>query len=79
MVMVQLFNAETGAPIGQISEAQLSFLVAQMEEEHAQDQDYYLNADLLETWREQGADPALIKLLATAMGDGEELSIRWSR
>jgi hypothetical protein len=79
MGMVQLFNAETGAPIGQISEAQLSFLVAQMEEEHAQDQDYYLKADLLETWREQGADPALIELLAKAMGDGEELSIRWSR
>ncbi|WP_337871185.1 hypothetical protein [Meiothermus sp.] len=50
-----------------------------MEEEHAQDQGYYLNADLLETWREQGADPALIELLAKAMGDGEELSIRWSR
>ncbi|WP_245453121.1 galactosyldiacylglycerol synthase [Meiothermus taiwanensis] len=77
--MVQLFNADTGAPIGQIGEAQLEFLVAQMEEEHAWDQDYYLNADLLEAWREQGADPALIELLAKAMGDKEDLNIRWSR
>lgn len=50
-----------------------------MEEEHAQDQDYYLNADLLKTWREQGADPALIELLAKAMEGREDLSIRWSR
>lgn len=77
--MIQLFNAETGEHIGEISQAQLEFLVAQMEEEHAQDQDYYLNADLLETWREQGADPALIDLLAKAMGNQEDLSIRWSK
>lgn len=76
---MQLFDADTGAPIGQISEAQLSFLVAQMEEEHVQDRDYYLNADLLETWREQGADPALIALLHKAMGGREDLSIRWSK
>ena len=73
--MVQLFNAETG----EISQAQLEFLVAQMEEEHPEDQDYYLNADLLEAWREQGADSALLTLLQKAMGDKEELTIRWSK
>lgn len=77
--MIQLFNADTDQAIGEISEEQLEFLAAQMEEEHAEDQDYYLNADLLETWREQGADPALIDLLAKAMGSQEDLSIRWSR
>ncbi|GIW25956.1 galactosyldiacylglycerol synthase [Meiothermus sp.] len=77
--MAQLFNADTGEPIGEITEAQLEFLVSQMEEEHALDQDYYLNADLLETWREQGADPALLDLLDKAMGAAEELNIRWSR
>jgi CRISPR/Cas system-associated endonuclease Cas1 len=77
--MVQLFNAETGEHIGEISQAQLEFLVAQMEEEHPEDQDYYLNADLLEAWREQGADPALLTLLQKAMGDKEELTIRWSK
>jgi hypothetical protein len=77
--MAQLFNADTGTPIGEISDAQLDFLVSQMEEEHALDQDYYLNADLLETWREQGADPALLDMLQRAMADREDLSIRWSK
>ncbi len=77
--MAQLFNADSGEHIGEISEAQLAFLVAQMEEEYAEDQDYYLNLDLLETWREQGADPALLDLLHQAMANQEDLSIRWSR
>ncbi|MCS7069261.1 MAG: galactosyldiacylglycerol synthase [Meiothermus sp.] len=77
--MPQLFNADTGEPLGEISDAQLEFLVAQLEEEHAEDQDYYLNADLLETWREQGADPALLDLFQQAMAGREDLSIRWSR
>lgn len=77
--MAQLFNADSGEHIGEISDAQLEFLVSQMEEEHAEDQDYYLNADLLETWREQGADPALIDLLGKAMVGKEDLSIRWSK
>ncbi|GEM84387.1 galactosyldiacylglycerol synthase [Meiothermus hypogaeus] len=77
--MPQLFNADTGALIGEISDAQLEFLVSQMEEEHALDQDYYLNADLLETWHEQGADPALLEMLQKAMAGKEDLSVRWSR
>ncbi|MDX2004110.1 MAG: galactosyldiacylglycerol synthase [Meiothermus sp.] len=77
--MPQLFNADTGAHIGEISESQLEFLSAQMEEESAEDQDYYLNADLLETWRESGADPALLELLVRAMGGAEDLSVKWSR
>ncbi len=77
--MAQLFNADTSEHIGEISDGQLEFLVSQMEEEHTEDQDYYLNADLLETWREQGADPALIDLLNKAMVGREDLSIRWSK
>ncbi|WP_027882781.1 hypothetical protein [Meiothermus rufus] len=77
--MPQLFNADTGQHIGEISEAQLQFLMDQMEEEHAQDQDYYLNAGLLEAWRAQGADVALLELLQQAMGNQAELNIRWAR
>ena len=77
--MPQLFNADNGAHLGEISDSQLEFLTAQMEEESAEDQDYYLNVDLLETWRENGADPALLDMLAKAMAGGEELTIKWSR
>lgn len=77
--MPQLFNPDTGALIGEVSDTQLEFLVSQMEEEHALDQDYYLNADLLVNWREQGADPALLEMLQKAMAGKEYLNIRWSR
>jgi len=77
--MALLFNADSGEHIGEISDAQLEFLVSQMEEEHAEDQDYYLNADLLETWREQGVEPTLLDLLNQAMVGREDLAIRWSK
>jgi hypothetical protein len=77
--MALLFDADSGDHIGEISSSQLDFLISQMEEEHPDDQDYYLNADLLETWREQGADPALIDVLSKSMVGRVEMSIRWSK
>ncbi|MER3481904.1 MAG: galactosyldiacylglycerol synthase [Meiothermus sp.] len=77
--MIQLFNADTGDHLGEISEAQLQFLEDQMEEESADDQDYYINADLVQTWKEAGADPALIDLLNKALAGREDVSIRWER
>ncbi|GEM87016.1 galactosyldiacylglycerol synthase [Meiothermus granaticius] len=77
--MVQLFNADTREHLGEISEDQLRFLEEQMEEESLDDHDYYINADLVQTWKEAGADPALIELLNKALAGREDLSIRWER
>lgn len=77
--MIKLFDADTGTELGEISEAQLEFLKSQMEEESETDQEYYLNASLLDIWREQGADSGLLELLGKAMAGKEELNIRWSR
>jgi hypothetical protein len=77
--MIQLFDADSGKQLGEISETQLGFLQAQMEEESETDQEYYLNASLLELWQEQGADAGLLELLSNAMAGKDELNLRWSR
>jgi hypothetical protein len=77
--MIRLFDADSGKQLGEISEAQLGFLQTQMEEESETDQEYYLNASLLEIWKEQGADAGLLELLSNAMAGKDELNLRWSR
>lgn len=77
--MVQLFDAASGARLGSISEEQLQFMLDQLEEEASDDQDYYINRATLEYFAEQGADPALLELLRKALGEREEMDLRWSR
>jgi len=77
--MIQLYDKDTGAALGAISEEQLQFLADQLQEESPQDQDYYLNEPTLDAFEEAGADPALLTLLRKALGEREEMEIRWAR
>lgn len=67
----------TDQVIGQISDDQLQFLVKQLEEEHDEDRDYYIDRDTLEMFEENGADPELVEMLRKALGDDEALDIEW--
>ena len=77
--MIHLFDDETGAPVGTITEDQLRYLTDQLEEESAEDTDYYINRDTLDIFEQDGADPALLNVLRTALGTREEMEIRWER
>ena len=77
--MLRLKNKNSGEFLGSISEAQLQYLVDQLEEEHGQDQDYWLNRTQIEIFKENGADPELIVLLEKALGDGDEVEIAWEK
>jgi len=77
--MIKLYNAETGAAVGDITADQLAFLQAQLEEENSADQDYYLNGATLDLFTQRGADPALIAVLRQALGQQEEMDIRWEQ
>ena len=77
--MVTLYDNATGHVLGTISDAQLKFLTDQLEEESSGDQDYYLTADTLEMLEQQGADAALLTMLRTALGDRDDLEVRWAR
>jgi len=75
--MIQLFDARSGAHIGDVGEAQLAFMRSQLEEEGAEDQDYYINQATLDLFESRSADPALVTLLRQALGTREDMDIRW--
>ena len=77
--MIQLHDKDTGAPIGAITEAQLQFLIDQLEEESSEDQDYYINETTVDLFEQRGADKALVTLLRSALKGRTEMEIRWSR
>lgn len=75
--MPRLTRLDTGDEIGTINDAQLKFLVDQLEEEHDDDKDYFLDRDTLELLSDNGADPELLALLEKGMGDDDEMHIAW--
>ena len=75
--MIQLFDARSGASIGDISDEHLAFMHEQLEEEGVEDQDYYINQVTLDLFTRRGADPALVTLLQQALGTREDMDIRW--
>lgn len=77
--MIKLFNKDTGALIGEISNEQLRFLVDELEEESLEDVDYYLSEMTVDMLEADGADSALIELLRKALDDHGEIDIVWKR
>lgn len=77
--MVQLRDKETGALLGSITDEQLEYLQNQLEEEFAENQDYWFDVASLDVLEEQGADADLMGVLRVALGDREEMEIRWER
>jgi processive 1,2-diacylglycerol beta-glucosyltransferase len=76
--MIRLFDVETDAPLGTITEAQLEFLIDKLEEESSTDRDYYINTATVEMLEEDGADAALLTVLRDALGDRDEMEVRWA-
>ena len=77
--MIVLTNKDTGIELGRITEAQLQFLVDQLEEVSPTDTDYWLNRAELEILKENGADPELVALLEQGMGEAEDMEVSWER
>jgi len=77
--MIEIRDKETGNPLGTISEEQLQFLIDNLEEEYAEDMDYYINTATLDMFGERGIDAGLLKLLRDALGTREDMEIVWSK
>lgn len=77
--MIKVYDNRKDVLIGEITQAQLDFLMSNMEEESLEDQDYAITAMTLAYFEELGIDPALLDLLRKALGDQDELVIRWER
>jgi hypothetical protein len=75
--MPRLIRLDTGDDIGTITDVQLKFLVEQLEEEHEEDQDYFIDRDTLELMADNGGDPELLAMLEKALGDDDDMNIAW--
>ena len=77
--MIALSDKNTGKHIGELSEHQLRFLIAELEEEGLDDKDYWVHVSQVESFEKKGIDPELTKLLRKALGDNDEVEIVWKR
>ena len=77
--MIQLHEKETGVFVGTITDAQLQFLIDQLEEESADDTDYYIDHATLDLFEEVGAEADLLALLRQVLETREGIEIVWSR
>lgn len=75
--MPKLIRLDTGNTIGDITEAHLKFLIDQLEEEHDDDKDYYIDRETMDLLSDNGADPELMTLLEKGLGDDDEMDIAW--
>lgn len=78
-MVIRLDDVEHGRTIGEISEAQLQFLIDQLEETSNTDQDYYIDEGTLDLLEDAGADTALLDLLRSGLGERDGYDVRWER
>ena len=75
--MPRLVRLDTGDDIGTIDDKQLAFLIEQLEEEHDDDKNYFIDKETLELLSDNGADPELLALLEKGLAGDEEMDISW--
>jgi hypothetical protein len=75
--MIALYDVQSNAKVGRITEQQLQALIGWMEEESTEDREYYLTAEDCELMEEQGIDPTLIAVLRDALKGRDEMDLRY--
>jgi len=75
--MFRLYDEESKAFIGTISQKQLDFLIDQLEEEGLEDRNYAITSMTLALFEGEGADPVLMSMLRDTLGNREEMAIYW--
>lgn len=75
--MPKLIDRESGRLIGEITAEQLDFLNECLVEESDEDRDYYMDGPVIEFLEEEGGDAALVAMLRKALGEREEMDVRW--
>ena len=74
--MIQVYDKNTGVMLGTITQEQLKFLVAQLEEESTTDQDYYIDAATIEMLVERQARIQSYDFFLQAGAAGDILEFR---
>ena len=78
--MYKLSEKDTGRLIGEIDDIQLQFLIDELVEENPEDQDYYLNRDVMDGFEHKvNSLVSLIAMLKKAFGEKDDLEIVWNK
>ena len=75
--MYQLMDIEHDDEIGIITEDQVQFLIDNLEEEGLEDQDYYIDSDVLSFLAENGCDEELLTMLTEALEGRINIDVRY--
>jgi hypothetical protein len=76
--MIDLYRVSNNQLIGSITPADLEVLKFALEEESADDRDYYITADTIDVIADGNATEHLVGLLRTALGSDEGVDVRWA-
>lgn len=77
--MPRLYNKQTNALLGDVSETDIDCLVDVLEEEDSKDVDYFIDLDTVDILEDNGASAELVKLLRAAIGAAEGVDVRWEK
>lgn len=75
--MPRVYRIDTDKEIGEIADDQLKIIVKQLEDEHDQDDEYFIDQDTLELLSDNNVDPEVIAMLEKALGDDDDMTIAW--
>ena len=79
MSTIRLYEKKTNRPLGEITEAELEFLIDRLEETSGDDQDYFIDEATVDYLADGEATDHLIELLRKALGSNAGIEIRWQR
>jgi hypothetical protein len=78
--MITLRNTATGVIAGSVTEAELRYLVENLEETSPEDTDYFIDQATIDMLAEDGrATDHLLAVLRGALGAGEGVELRWEK
>ena len=74
----RLVVKETGQPLADVSTEELQTLVHLLEEEDADDRDYYIDGAVLDYLADRGADARLLAVLRGALPSDGGVEVAWT-
>ena len=74
---IVLYDKQSGALLGIVSDDDINTLIDQLEEEDSADEDYFIDADTIDLLEEGGASETLVSILRKAVGDAEGIDVRY--
>jgi processive 1,2-diacylglycerol beta-glucosyltransferase len=78
--MITLINTATNAVVGSVTEAELQFLIDNLEETSPEDTDYFIDQATIDLLAEDGrATDHLLTVLRGAVGATDGVELRWKK